>query len=78
MDEYLGVIKLFAVDYVPEGYLPCDGRSLTIVQNQALYALLGLRFGGNGTSVFLLPKLTPPCPDTVYGICVQGMWPVRP
>ncbi len=57
MEPFLGQISLFAFDYVPQGWAPCDGRLLQITQYQALYALLGIRFGGNGTTTFGLPDL---------------------
>ncbi len=38
-------------------WMPCDGRSLEIRQYQALYSILGKRYGGNGTTNFCLPDL---------------------
>lgn len=57
MDPFLGEIRAFAFDRIPNGWLPCDGRELTVQQNVALYALLGKRYGGNGTTTFALPDL---------------------
>lgn len=58
MDEnFLGEILLFAGDYVPEGYLPCDGRTLKITNYVALYSLIGTLYGGDGTQTFKLPDL---------------------
>lgn len=57
MDEYLGMVKLFAGDYAPEGWMLCDGRILQVNQNQALYAVIGNRFGGNSGVTFALPDL---------------------
>lgn len=57
MDEFLGIIKLFAGDYAPEGWMLCDGRILQVSQNQALYAVIGNRFGGNTGVSFALPDL---------------------
>lgn len=58
-DPYLGEIKLWAgsAQYIPKDWLPCDGRLLQTNQYQALYSLLGNRFGGNGTTTFALPDL---------------------
>ncbi|MFM2042075.1 MAG: hypothetical protein RLY86_651 [Pseudomonadota bacterium] len=42
--------------YVPQGWLPCDGRSLPSSSNQALFSLLGYNFGGSGAN-FNLPDL---------------------
>ncbi|KQT20648.1 phage tail protein [Chryseobacterium sp. Leaf405] len=57
MDEYLGTIKMFAGNFAPKGYLFCNGAILSIAQNQALFSLLGMTYGGNGTTTFALPNL---------------------
>ncbi len=56
-EGYLGEIRLFAGEAVPQGWLACDGSNLPVQQNQALFSLLGNRFGGNGTTNFNLPDL---------------------
>ncbi len=57
MDPILGEIKLWAINFAPQGWLACDGRLLLISQNQALYALLGIQYGGDGRTNFALPDL---------------------
>lgn len=57
MDYYLGMIFLWGGPWIPVGFMPCDGRSLNIQQYAALYAIMGTRYGGNGTSTFNLPDL---------------------
>jgi microcystin-dependent protein len=57
MDCYIGMIFPFAGDYAPDGFLPCDGRVLQINSNQALFAVIGNRYGGNGQATFALPDL---------------------
>ncbi len=54
---YIGQIEAFAFDFAPRGWAMCAGQILGIAQNQALFALLGTTFGGNGTSTFALPDL---------------------
>jgi len=54
---YLGEIRMTAVTQIPTGWLPCDGRTLPITQNAALFSLLGTTYGGNGVSTFALPDL---------------------
>lgn len=56
-DCYLGEIRTFAGNSPPKGWLPCDGRLLKITENQALHALLGTNYGGDGTNTFALPDL---------------------
>ena len=58
--------------------IPADGRLLPINQNQALFSLLGTRYGGNGTEVFALPDLRGAAPNGLtYSICVAGVYPTR-
>jgi microcystin-dependent protein len=56
-DPYLGEIKLVPYGFEPKGWAFCDGRELPINQNQALFALLGTNFGGDGKTTFRLPDL---------------------
>ena len=57
MEFYLGQIEIFAQNRMPRSWLPCDGRELPIEKYQALYLLLGTRFGGDGIKTFALPDL---------------------
>jgi microcystin-dependent protein len=54
---YMSQILMFAGNYAPKNYLMCNGQTLPINQYQALFALLGTTYGGNGTSTFGLPNL---------------------
>lgn len=54
---YLGEIKMIAWNYPPRGWAFCNGQLLAINQNQALFAILGTTYGGNGTTNFALPNL---------------------
>ena len=56
-EPFLGEIRMFSFNFAPQGWAPCDGRLLPINQNQALFALLGNMYGGNGTTTFALPNL---------------------
>jgi len=44
-------------DFAPRGWVSCNGQILQIRQNQALFALLGNAFGGDGRDTFALPDL---------------------
>lgn len=58
MEPFLGQIMLWSVPFEPRGWAFCDGRLLPINQYQALYALLGNRYGGSMSSNnFALPDL---------------------
>jgi microcystin-dependent protein len=54
---FLGELRVFSFAFAPKGWALCNGQTLPISQNQALFALLGTTFGGNGTSTFALPNL---------------------
>lgn len=57
MDEFIGVIKIFAGNFAPRGWAFCNGQLVSINQNQALFAILGTTYGGNGQTTFALPDL---------------------
>jgi microcystin-dependent protein len=83
MEFYLAQIILFAGNFVPRGWMLCNGQLLPISQNTALFSLLGTTYGGDGKTTFALPNLpsptgavgTPAFP--AYLICVQGIYPTR-
>lgn len=54
---FLGQICTFAFGYCPQNFLPADGALVSVTQNSALFALLGVTYGGNGSSTFALPDL---------------------
>jgi microcystin-dependent protein len=56
-EPYLGEIKLAGFGFAPRGWAHCNGQILQINQNQALFALLGITYGGNGQTTFALPDL---------------------
>lgn len=55
MDEMMAVIKMFAGNFAPRSFAFCQGQTLSIAQNTALFSLLGTTFGGNGQTTFMLP-----------------------
>ncbi len=57
MDPLIAQITLFAGNFAPRGYYTCDGQTLPISSNTALFSLLGTTFGGNGQTTFMLPDL---------------------
>jgi microcystin-dependent protein len=56
-DPYVGEIRTVAFNFAPVGWAMCDGQTLSINQNTALFSLLGTNYGGNGTTTFQLPDL---------------------
>lgn len=47
-EPYIGSVCVFAFDWCPCGYVPADGRSLSIRENTALFGLIGFSYGGAG------------------------------
>ncbi|GIP55365.1 MULTISPECIES: phage tail protein [Paenibacillus] len=56
-EPFLGEIRSFSFGIVPKGWAACNGQTLPIHQNQALYSLLGTIYGGDGVTTFALPDL---------------------
>jgi microcystin-dependent protein len=54
---FVGEIRAFSFNFPPRGWAACNGQTLPISQNTALFALLGFNYGGNGTTTFQLPNL---------------------
>jgi microcystin-dependent protein len=56
-EPFLSEIKIMSFNFPPKGWALCNGQFLPINQNQALFALLGTTYGGNGQTTFALPNL---------------------
>lgn len=79
MEPFLGQIELFPYNFAPTNWMLCEGQSLQISQNQALFALIGTTFGGDGQTTYQLPNLKgkEPAPGLQYCIAIQGIFPQR-
>ena len=56
-EPFLSEIKIVSFNFPPKGWALCNGQFLPINQNQALFALLGTTYGGNGQTTFALPNI---------------------
>lgn len=56
-DPFLGQLMPIANSFCPKGWVVANGQTMSIAQNQALFALLGTTYGGNGASTFAVPDL---------------------
>lgn len=56
-EPFLGEIRVFAGNFAPNGWALCQGQLQAIVQNTALFSLLGTTYGGDGVQTFALPNL---------------------
>ncbi|MBB3139671.1 phage tail protein [Halomonas organivorans] len=57
MEPFIGEIRILGFNWAPVGWALCNGNLMPIMQNQALFSLLGTSFGGDGQSTFALPDL---------------------
>lgn len=57
IESYIGIVIPFAGNFAPAGWKFCDGRQLSIAENDVLFNLLGTTFGGDGINTFALPNL---------------------
>lgn len=62
-DAYLGELRVFAGNFAPRGWALCDGQLLSIAEYEALFAIIGTTYGGDGQLTFALPDL-------------RGRWPI--
>ncbi len=56
MEGTISEIRMFAGNFAPRNWAFCQGQTIAINTNQALFALLGTMYGGNGTTTFMLPN----------------------
>ncbi|MGH2688311.1 MAG: phage tail protein [Actinomycetota bacterium] len=71
-EPFLSEIRIMSFGFPPKGWALCDGQFLPINQNQALFALLGTTYGGNGQTTFALPDLRARVPLHMGGGHVLG------
>jgi microcystin-dependent protein len=56
-NPYIGEIRCFGFNFAPVGWAFCNGQLLSIAQNEALFAIIGTTYGGDGQTTFGLPNL---------------------
>ncbi len=56
-EPFLSEIRIMSFVFAPKGWALCNGQTLPINQNQALFSLLGTTFGGDGRVNFKLPNI---------------------
>lgn len=82
MDEpLLGMVQLFAFNFAPMGWTLACGQAMPVIQNSALYSIIGNTFGGD-SNTFYLPDLRGAVPLQFpsfmsYYICTTGIYPTR-
>jgi microcystin-dependent protein len=56
-EPFIGEIRMFGGNFAPNGWALCEGQLLAISENEALFALIGTTYGGDGQQTFALPDL---------------------
>ena len=67
MDPFIGEIRMFGGTFAPLGWADCNGQLMSIAQNNALFALIGTTYGGDGQTTFALPDLRSRIPIGMQG-----------
>jgi microcystin-dependent protein len=71
-EPFLSEVKIVSFNFPPKGWALCNGQIMSISQNQALFALLGTTYGGNGIQTFALPNLQGRVPIHLSNGFAQG------
>jgi len=69
---FLAEVKIVSFNFAPKGWALCNGQTLPINQNQALFSILGTTYGGNGQTTFALPNLQGRAPVHVGSGIILG------
>ncbi|TKC91198.1 phage tail protein [Trinickia terrae] len=56
-EPFLGEIRMVGFTFAPYGWALAQGQLISVSQNQALFALFGTTYGGDGRATFGLPDL---------------------
>lgn len=59
LEPFIGEICQYPYNFAPKNWAVCHGQIMSIMQNQALFALIGTTYGGDGRVTFALPDLRP-------------------
>jgi microcystin-dependent protein len=57
MEGMIAEIRMFGGNFAPKNWAFCNGQTIQIASNTALFSILGTTYGGNGTTTFQLPNL---------------------
>lgn len=57
-EPLIGQLMLTGSNFCPTNFwMPADGQILSVARNEALFALIGTMYGGDGVTTFALPNL---------------------
>jgi len=89
-DPFIGEVRTLPYEFCPKDWAHAEGQLLPIMQNTALFSLLGCRYGGDCKSTFALPDLRDsvlvskndalkkPVEKLTWCIAIKGTYPQRP
>jgi microcystin-dependent protein len=66
-DAFIGEIRLVGFTFEPNGWMFCHGQIMPIVENTALFSLIGTTYGGDGVTTYGLPDLRDRAPVHLGG-----------
>lgn len=73
-DYFMGQIMMTGFPFAQRGFAQCNGTILAIRQNNALFSLLGITYGGDGQVTFALPDLRGRTPAGGGFSSADGNW----
>jgi microcystin-dependent protein len=76
-EVFLGQVMMTGFGFAQKGFAFCNGALMSVTQNQALFTLLGIAYGGNGTTTFGLPNLQSRTP-VGFGSSQDPQWQPSP
>ena len=76
-EVYVGQIMMAGFNFATRTFALANGQLMAINQNQALFSLLGVQYGGNGSTNFALPNLQSMAPVGA-GTSVDPSWQPSP
>ena len=56
-EPYIGEVRMVGFNFAPQGWAFCNGQTIPISENDALFTLIGTTYGGDGQETFALPNL---------------------
>jgi len=75
MDGTIGEIKVWGgqTSRIPKGWALCQGQTITIQTNPALFSIIGAIYGGDGSTNFQLPNMQGRFPVGVGSISLNNV-----
>ena len=88
LEPFIGEIIAIPYNFAPRGFVYCEGQTMAISDNQALFSLIGVLYGGDGRRTFMLPDTRAveaaakkaaraSRPPFRYAIATTGIYPSR-